>query len=106
MARYITKNIVAAGLADRCLVQLSYVIGRKDPTSIMVDTFGTGTLSNEKLVNLIRENFDLTPRGIIKELNLLRPIYLKTAAYGHFGRKEEEFTWERTDKAKALAKKG
>ncbi len=106
MARYITKNIVAAKLADRCLVQLSYVIGRRDPTSIMVDTFGTGNLSNEKLVNLVRDNFDLTPRGIIKELDLLRPIYLKTAAYGHFGRKEQEFTWERTDKAAILARKG
>lgn len=104
MARYVAKNIVAAGLADKCLVQLSYVIGRKDPTSIAVDTFDTSKISDEKLIDLINKNFDLTPRGMIKELDLLKPIYRKTACYGHFGREEEGFIWERTDKAKELAR--
>ena len=102
MTRYIAKNIVSAGLADKCLILVSYVIGRAEPLAIMVDDFGTGKLSEEAFVKLIRDNFDLTPRGMIKTLNLLRPIYLKTACYGHFGRSEPEFTWERTDKAASL----
>lgn len=104
MARYIAKNIVAAGLADRCLVHLAYVIGRADPLAIMVDTFGTGKLSESAFIKLIRENFELTPRGMIKSLDLLRPIYRKTACYGHFGRTEPEFSWEMTNKAEALKK--
>jgi S-adenosylmethionine synthetase len=100
--RYVAKNIVAAGLASRCLVQVSYAIGVAQPTSIMVDTFGTGRVSNEKLTELVREHFDLRPKGIVNMLNLLRPIYKKTAAYGHFGRDEPEFTWEATDKAAIL----
>src|SRR3989338_1889802 len=104
MCRYIAKNIVAAGLADRFMIQLSYVIGYADPLSIYVDTYGTGKLSDDKLVKLIRENFKLTPRGIIESLDLLRPIYRKTACYGHFGRPEPEFGWESTDKAAALKK--
>jgi len=107
MARYVAKNIVAAGLADKCLIQLAYVIGVVDPVSIMVDTYGTGKLSNEKLISIIRDNFNLTPRGIIKELRLLESIdhrYTRSAAYGHFGRNEKGFTWEKTDKAKILAK--
>lgn len=102
MARYITKNIVAAKLAKKCLIQLSYVIGRPDPVSVLVDTYGTGEISDQDLSELVRKHFDLTPRGIIKELNLLSPIYQKTAAYGHFGR--EGFAWEKTDKAQALKK--
>jgi len=105
MARYIAKNIVVAGLAKKCLIQLSYVIGRADPLSILVETFGTGKLPQEKLIKLVRDNFELTPRGIIKSLDLLRPIFRKTACYGHFGRTEPEFTWEKTDKAEILAKK-
>jgi len=104
MCRYIAKNIVAAGLADKFMVQLSYVIGYADPLSVFVETYGTGKISNEKFVKLIRENFDLTPKGIIKTLDLLRPIYQKTAAYGHFGRTEPEFSWEITDKAALLKK--
>ncbi|MCM8799190.1 MAG: methionine adenosyltransferase [Candidatus Omnitrophica bacterium] len=104
MARYIAKNIVASGLADKCLVQLAYVIGRAQPLAIMVDTFGTAKVSDEKLVKLIKENFELTPQGIIKSLNLLRPIYRKTACYGHFGREEPEFSWERLDKVAILKK--
>lgn len=104
MARYITKNIVAAGLADKCLVQLSYAIGYPDPISIFVDTYETGKVSEERLVELIRKNFDLTPKGIIKHLDLLSPNFQKTAAYGHFGR--DGFTWEKTDKADILAKAG
>jgi S-adenosylmethionine synthetase len=104
MCRYIAKNIVAAGLADKFLVQLSYVIGHAEPLSIFVDTYGTGKLPNERLVSLIRKNFDLTPRGIIKSLDLLLPIYYKTACYGHFGRPGSEFNWEKTDKAAALKK--
>ncbi len=99
MCRYIAKNMVAAGLAERFLVQLSYVIGYADPLSIYVNTYGTGKLADEKLVKLIRENFELTPKGIIKSLDLLRPIYKKTACYGHFGRAESGFSWERMDKA-------
>ena len=100
--RYVAKNIVAAGLASRCLVQISYAIGVAQPTSIMVETYGTGKVSNEVLTALVREHFDLRPKGIVKMLNLLRPIYTKTAAYGHFGRDEPEFTWEAIDKAAAL----
>ena len=101
-ARYVAKNVVAAGLATRCQVQVSYAIGIAKPTSIMVTTFGTGRISDEKLGALIGAHFDLRPKGIVQMLDLLRPIYQKTAAYGHFGREEPEFTWERTDKAMAL----
>jgi len=101
-ARYVAKNIVAAGLADKCEIQLSYAIGVARPTSVMVDTFGTGKLSNEKLVEIIRENFDLRPAGIIKMLDLRRPIYKQTAAYGHFGRTDVELPWEKTDVADKL----
>ncbi len=100
--RYVAKNIVAAGLASRCLVQVSYAIGVARPTSVMVETYGTGKVSNEVLTQLVEEHFDLRPKGIVKMLDLLRPIYTKTAAYGHFGRDEPEFTWEATDKAAAL----
>lgn len=100
--RYVAKNIVAAGLADKCLVQVSYAIGVAQPTSIMVETYGTGKVSDERLTQLVREHFDLRPKGIVKMLDLLRPIYSKTAAYGHFGRDEPEFSWEATDKAAAL----
>ena len=102
MARYIAKNVVAAGLADRALVQLAYAIGVADPVSVMVRTEGTGRIAEEQITELVRANFKLTPRGIGEELNLRRPIYQKTAAFGHFGRTEPEFTWERTDKAAAL----
>jgi S-adenosylmethionine synthetase len=102
MARYIAKNIVAAGLADRVEVQLAYAIGVVDPVSVLVDTFGTGKLSGPQITELVRKNFSLTPKGIIETLKLRRPIYQKTAAYGHFGRSEPEFTWEATDKAAAL----
>ncbi len=101
-ARYVAKNIVAAGLARKCEIQLSYAIGVAHPTSVMVDTFGTGKVSDEKLVEIIRENFDLRPAGIIKMLDLRRPIYKQTAAYGHFGRTDVELSWEKTDKAEAL----
>ena len=101
-ARYVAKNIVAAGLADKCEIQLSYAIGVAQPTSIMVDTFGTGKLSDSKLVDIIRENFDLRPAGIIKMLDLRRPIYKQTAAYGHFGRNDLDLPWEKTDKVDAL----
>ena len=100
--RYVAKNIVAAGLADRCEIQVSYAIGVAEPTSISVDTFGTGKLGENRLVELVREHFDLRPYGILKMLDLIRPIYTKTAAYGHFGRDDEDFTWERTDKAELL----
>ena len=100
--RYVAKNIVAAGLASKCLVQISYAIGVAQPTSVMVSTYGTGKISDEKIAELVRAHFDLRPKGIVKMLNLLRPIYRKTAAYGHFGREEPEFTWEATDKAAAL----
>jgi S-adenosylmethionine synthetase len=102
-ARYVAKNIVAAGLAERCEVQVSYAIGVAEPTSIMVESFGTSRLSRERLTGLVRKHFDLTPFGLREMLDLVRPIYQKTAAYGHFGRTEPEFTWERTDKAEALA---
>ncbi len=100
--RYVAKNIVAAGLASKCLVQISYAIGVAEPTSVMVETFGTGRVSNETLTALVRKHFDLRPKGIVNMLNLLRPIYQKTAAYGHFGRDEPEFTWEATDRAAVL----
>ena len=100
--RYVAKNIVAAGLASRCLVQISYAIGVAKPTSVMVDSYGTGKISNEKMTELVLRHFDLRPKGIVQMLDLLRPIYQKTAAYGHFGREEPEFTWEATDKAAAL----
>ena len=100
--RYVAKNIVAAGLASKCLIQISYAIGVAKPTSVMVSTFGTGKISDEKIAQLVSEHFDLRPKGIVKMLNLLRPIYRKTAAYGHFGREEPEFTWEQCDKAPAL----
>ena len=103
VARYIAKNIVAAKLADRCEVQLAYAIGVAEPVSVLVETFGTGKVSSKTLTELVRKNFSLTPKGIIDSLNLRRPIYRKTAAYGHFGRTEPEFTWEATDKAAALA---
>lgn len=101
-ARYVAKNIVAAGLADKCMVQISYAIGVAKPTSIMVETYGTGKVSDTTLTALVNEHFDLRPKGIVKMLDLLRPIYTKTAAYGHFGRDEPEFTWEATDRAAAL----
>ena len=103
-ARYVAKNIVAAGLAEKCEIQLSYAIGVAQPTSVMVDTFGTGKLSDEKLVEVIRDNFDLRPAGIIKMLDLRRPIYKQTAAYGHFGRNDLDLPWEKTDKADILKK--
>ena len=102
MARYIAKNIVAAGLAKRCEVQLAYAIGLAEPVSINVDTFGQGLISDEQLSELVRKHFNTTPKGIIETLNLRRPIYTKTAAYGHFGRSDEDFTWEKTDKAEVL----
>ena len=103
-ARYVAKNIVAAGIADKCEIQLSYAIGVAHPTSIMVDTFGTGKLDGEKIVEIIRENFDLRPAGIIKMLDLRRPIYKQTAAYGHFGRTDVELPWEKLDKVDDLKK--
>ncbi|MBX6395621.1 MAG: methionine adenosyltransferase domain-containing protein, partial [Alicyclobacillaceae bacterium] len=101
-ARYVAKNIVAAGLADKCEVQLAYAIGVARPVSIMVDTFGTGKIDEERIVELVRTYFDLRPAGIIRELNLRRPIYRQTAAYGHFGRPDLDLPWERTDKAALL----
>lgn len=103
-ARYVAKNIVAAGLAEKCEIQLSYAIGVAQPTSIMVDTYGTGKISETKLVDIIRENFDLRPAGIIKMLDLRRPIYKQTAAYGHFGRNDLDLPWEKTDKTDILKK--
>jgi S-adenosylmethionine synthetase len=100
--RYVAKNIVAAGLATRCLIQISYAIGIAKPTSIMVDTFGTGVISDEKIAQLVERHFDLRPKGIIQMLDLLRPIYTKVAAYGHFGREDADFTWEATDKVDAI----
>ena len=102
MARYIAKNVVASGLADRCEVQLAYAIGVAEPVSIRIDTFGTGKVAESRLIELVRENFQLTPKGIIESLNLRRPVFKKTAAYGHFGRSGDTFTWEATDKAAAL----
>jgi len=103
MARHIAKNVVAAGLADRCEVQLAYAIGVADPVSVLVDTFGTGKVDNATIQELIRKHFQLTPKGIIDSLKLRRPIYCKTAAYGHFGRNDPDFTWEATDKGAKLA---
>ena len=100
--RYVAKNIVAAGIADRCEIQISYAIGVAEPTSISIDTFGTGKIADARIVELVREHFDLRPKGLVKMLDLLRPIYKGTAAYGHFGRTEADFTWEHTDKAEAL----
>ena len=100
--RYVAKNIVAAGLADRCEIQVSYAIGVAEPTSIAIDTFGTGKLSDTAIADLVREHFDLRPKGLIEMLDLKRPIYRQTAAYGHFGRELADFTWERTDRAQAL----
>lgn len=102
LARYVAKNIVAAGIADRCELQLSYAIGVAEPTSVSVDTFGTAKIEDSRIVELVREHFELRPKGLIEMLDLLRPIYRQTAAYGHFGREEADFTWERTDKAEAL----
>jgi S-adenosylmethionine synthetase len=101
--RYVAKNIVAAGLAERCLIQVSYAIGVARPTSVMVNTYGTGRVSDAEITQLVLDHFDLRPKGIIQMLDLLRPIYEKSAAYGHFGREEPEFTWEATDKAMLLA---
>ncbi|MGB1141200.1 MAG: methionine adenosyltransferase domain-containing protein, partial [Halioglobus sp.] len=100
--RYVAKNVVAAGLADRCEIQVSYAIGVAEPTSISINTFGTGKLPDDKIEALVREHFDLRPKGLIEMLDLKRPIYQKTAAYGHFGREDADFTWEKTDKADAL----
>ncbi len=102
MARYIAKNIVAAGLAERCEVQLAYAIGVAEPVSVLIDTFGTAKIDETKIAELVRATFKLTPKGIMESLNLRRPIYRKTAAYGHFGRNDADFTWEATDKAAAL----
>jgi S-adenosylmethionine synthetase len=104
MARYIAKNIVKAGIAERCEVQISYAIGSREPISVFVDTFGTGKIDDGKTCDLIRKNFDLTPGGMIETLNLRRPIFSKTTCYGHFGRDDPDFTWEKTDKAQALKK--
>ena len=103
-ARYVAKNIVAAGLAEKCEIQLSYAIGVAEPTSVMVDTFGTGKIADDKLVEIVRENFDLRPAGIIKMLDLRRPIYRGTAGYGHFGRTDLNLPWEATDKVDVLKK--
>ena len=102
MARYVAKNLVAAGLAARAEVQIAYAIGVADPVSINVNTFGTGKIEDSRLADIVRESFSLTPAGMIQHLNLRRPIYQKTAAFGHFGRTEETFTWEATDKVEAL----
>jgi S-adenosylmethionine synthetase len=104
MARYVAKNIIAAGIADRVQVQIAYAIGVPEPVSVLAETYGTGKIPQEKIVKIIRENFNLTPQGMIDTLDLRRPIYKKTAAYGHFGRLDPDFTWEKTDKAEALRK--
>lgn len=106
MARYVAKNIVAAGLADKCEVQVAYAIGVADPVSVLVETFGTAKIPEEQISDLVKKHFNLTPKGIIETLNLLRPIYRKTASYGHFGRNDPDFTWEKTDKAEVLRKEG
>jgi S-adenosylmethionine synthetase len=106
MARYVAKNVVAAGLAEKCTVQLAYAIGVAEPVSVFIETHGTGAIADEKISELVRAHFKLTPRGIIESLDLRRPIYKKTAAFGHFGRTEPEFTWEKTDKAAALRADG
>ena len=105
MARYAAKNLVAAGLADRCEVQVAYAIGIKDPVSLLVNTFGTGKLSDEKLAKIVLENFDFSPKAIIEKLDLRKPGFKEAAAYGHFGRTGKRFTWEKTDKAEMLKKK-
>jgi S-adenosylmethionine synthetase len=102
MARYIAKNVVAAGLADRCTLQLAYAIGVAEPVSVLIDTHGTGTIDDERIADIVRENFTLTPKAIIETLDLRRPIYKATARFGHFGRLNNEFSWEKTDKAGAL----
>jgi S-adenosylmethionine synthetase len=104
MARYIAKNIVAAGLADKCDVQIAYAIGVSKPVSVMVNTYGTGKVPDDRITEAVKTVFDMTPRGIIERLNLRRPIYRKTAVYGHFGRDDPDFTWERTDKVDELKK--
>ena len=104
MARYIAKNIVAAGLAEECGVQIAYAIGLAEPMSVFVDTFGTGKISDMEILKLVKENFDMRPKAIIENLKLLRPIYRKTAVFGHFGRDDPDFTWEKTDKADILSK--
>jgi S-adenosylmethionine synthetase len=104
MARYVAKNLVAAGIAERALIQLAYAIGVADPVSVHVETYGTGRIPEEKMVALVRDHFSLTPKGIIESLDLRRPIYKQTAAFGHFGRPLPDFTWEKTDKANALGK--
>jgi S-adenosylmethionine synthetase len=104
MARYIAKNIVAAGLADQCETQISYAIGVAQPVSVMVNTFGTGKIPDEKILELVKKHFDMRPKAIIDHLDLQRPIYRKTAVFGHFGRNDPDFTWERTDKAALLRK--
>ena len=104
MARYISKNLVAAGIADKLELQIAYAIGVAHPISIMVDSYGTAKISEDKIKELIRGHFELSPKGMIRSLNLLRPIYKKTACFGHFGRTEEDFTWEKTDKAEVLKK--
>ena len=105
MARYIAKNIIAADLADKCEIQISYAIGVAQPVSVRVNSFGTGKIADEKILELVEENFDMRPKAIIENLNLLRPIYRKTAVFGHFGRNEPDFTWEKTDKATILREK-
>jgi S-adenosylmethionine synthetase len=102
MARYVAKNVVASGIAERCMVQLAYAIGVAEPVSVLIDTFDTGLVDDERISDIVRAHFKLTPRGIIEMLDLRRPIYKKTAAFGHFGRSEAEFAWERTDKANAI----
>ncbi|QYO66994.1 methionine adenosyltransferase domain-containing protein [Leptolyngbya sp. 7M] len=102
MARYIAKNVVAAGLATKCTIQLAYAIGVAEPVSVLVDTHGTGRIDDERISDIIRENFTLTPKAIIETLDLRRPIYKQTARFGHFGRANDEFSWEKTDKAEAL----
>jgi S-adenosylmethionine synthetase len=104
MSRYIAKNLVAAGIADKCEVQLAYAIGVPDPVSVLIDTYQTGRLPQDKIVKLVRDHFPMTPAGMIEHLKLRRPIYKKTAAYGHFGRSEPEFTWEQTSMAETLRK--
>ena len=104
MARYVAKNIVAAGLADKCEVQLAYAIGVAEPVSVMINTFGTGKIPSNEIARVVREEFDMRPRSIVETLDLLRPIYRKTAAYGHFGRELPEFTWEHTDRVASLQK--
>jgi S-adenosylmethionine synthetase len=104
MSRYVAKNIVAAGIAEKVQVQIAYAIGMPEPVSVLAETYGTGKIASEKIVKIIRNNFDLTPKGMIETLNLRRAIYRKTAAYGHFGRNDPDFTWEKTDKAEALKK--